>query len=283
MGRSRIAAVAVSEDIVSRSERKKDLATAIQEAARGGADTVVFPECALSHRTTEGIAAYVDEKSAVPMARAVDDPEIEELRTVAAGKKLTLVFNTEELDGGKVYNTTFFFAPDGVLLGRYRKHFLPAGEKEVGISPGEYLLPVETPAGRVGTFVCWELHFPEVCVRHLLEGADLFLWITMPFGNMPMGAANRVAGRAADLASPLVAVTYARPTDREQETDIICTMAADSYGRIIGAAPQIPGVYCFDVDPGEEVRMRVWGTDGYMDRRAYTVRQRSESGIVRGK
>ena len=279
----KIAAVAVSENIVSRSQRIEWLLAAVKEAKGKGASAVVFPEGCLSHRTTEGIHAYCDEKSARPMARKISHPDIAAFRDAAKKHRLTVLLNTEELDKGKVFNTTFFFSSKGELLGRYRKHFLPPGEAEVGFTPGEYMRPIKTPIGTIGCLICWEIHFPEVCVRHLVEGANLFIWQTMPFGEMPMSVPARVASRAADLASPFLVVTYALPDERASMWDGISTMAADSFGRIIGSAPQKPGVYVFDVNPDEQLRFVPWGEppEKWQDRKALIADARRKAGIIR--
>jgi len=282
MSNVKIAAVAVSENIVSRAQRIEWLLAAVKEASAKGAEAVVFPEGCLSHRTTEGIQAYCDQKTARPMARRISHPEIVAFRDAARKHRVTILLNTEELDRGKVFNTTFFFSPKGELLGRYRKHFLPPGEAEVGFTPGEYMRPIKTPFGTIGCLICWEIHFPEVCVRHLVEGANIFIWQTMPFGEMPMSVPARVASRAADLASPFLVVTYALPDERASMWDGISTMAADSFGRIIGSAPQKPGVYVFDINPDEQLRFVPWGEppEKWQDRKALIAEARRRAGII---
>jgi len=126
------------------------------------------------------------------------------------------------------------------------------------------------------------MHFPEVCVRHLIEGANIFIWQTMPFGEMPMGVPSRVASRAADLASPFLVVTYALPDERASAWTGISTMAADSLGRIIGSAPQLPGVYIFEVNPDEQLRFVPWGEppEKWQDRKVLMAEARRKAGII---
>ncbi len=223
-----------------------------------------------------------EEKNPKTLARPAGHPDIEKFRQAARRNKVVLLMNTEELERGKAYNNTFFFSAKGDLIGRYRKHFLAPGE-EKAFQPGRYMEPVKTPFGNVAVIVCWEIHFPDLCVRHLLEGADFFIWQTMPFGDMAMGVPNRVAARAADLAKPFVVVTYALPDERASTWDGITTMAADAFGRVTGAAPQKPGVYVFEIDTDQRIMMTPWGQppEKASDRRAFIAGQRRDGPVLK--
>jgi predicted amidohydrolase len=80
----------------------------------------------------------------------------------------------------KPYNTFLLFAPDGALIGKYRKRHLfkvniPG---TVTDDEGDYLLPgewpspvIETALGRIGAGICYDLRFPEQFLRLALDGA----------------------------------------------------------------------------------------------------------------
>jgi predicted amidohydrolase len=60
---------------------------------------------------------------------------------------------------GRVYNTSYTFAPDGRLVAVARKvNLVPTLEDTLGLSPGEpvELAPVATPFGRLGTLICYD-------------------------------------------------------------------------------------------------------------------------------
>jgi predicted amidohydrolase len=64
-----------------------------------------------------------------------------------------------EPQDGRVYNTSYAFAPDGRIAGVTRKvHLVPTLEDTLGLSPAraDELTPVETPFGRVGTLICYD-------------------------------------------------------------------------------------------------------------------------------
>lgn len=70
--------------------------------------------------------------------------------------------------GRRVYNCAFTFAPSGALLGRTLKIYLNPGlESRAGLSRGrlEDLLPLDTPAGRIGVAICLDGFYSSVIER----------------------------------------------------------------------------------------------------------------------
>lgn len=72
-------------------------------------------------------------------------------------------------DAGKVLNTTLVFDPSGQQTGRYDKIHLFSFTKDDEsydeartIVPGTQVEVVDTPCGRVGLSVCYDLRFPEM-------------------------------------------------------------------------------------------------------------------------
>ena len=133
------------------------------------ADLVVFPECAL---TGYG-AADADEARRM----AVDPGFLEPLRgrSVLVGALLR--------EGERVYNVATLFLPDGSRR-EYRKTHLPFMGVDRFCAPGDRLEPFDTPWGRIGVLVCFDLRFPEPARTLALKGAELILVPT----NWPQGA-----------------------------------------------------------------------------------------------
>ena len=70
-------------------------------------------------------------------------------------------------------NTIVVLGPDGALLARYRKLHLWGREKLV-FAPGDEPPPVvETPVGRLGLGICFDLWFPEHVRALALAGAEI--------------------------------------------------------------------------------------------------------------
>jgi predicted amidohydrolase len=84
-------------------------------------------------------------------------------------------------DDGALYNSAAVVGPDG-LLAVYRNMHLWDREK-LWFAPGSEPPPVvDTPFGRIGVAVCYDLYFPELMRGLALAGADL---IALP-ANLPL-------------------------------------------------------------------------------------------------
>lgn len=88
------------------SENLETMAALIREAAAGGADVVAFPERAVTGGREESQESI--------LARALD-----RLRACAREAKITTVFGTPWVEGGRRYNSAFALGPDGSVLTRY--------------------------------------------------------------------------------------------------------------------------------------------------------------------
>ncbi len=80
----------------------------------------------------------------------------------AAKNRCTVAGSIKLADGGKVYNAIAFIGPDGTVLGNYRKTYPTAGELYDGIKPGSGATVVDTPAGRLGGVICYDLNFNDL-------------------------------------------------------------------------------------------------------------------------
>lgn len=82
---------------------------------------------------------------------------------------------------GRVFNAAVAYSPDGVVAARYRKiHLfdiaLPDGtahQESRTMAPGDGVVAVDTPAGRLGLSICYDVRFPELYRRLVDEGATL--------------------------------------------------------------------------------------------------------------
>ena len=82
-----------------------------------------------------------------------------------------------EADGGRLHNTSVLFGPDGAELARYRKMHLFGfdSQEQRLLSPGDTAVVADTPLGRLGMAVCYDLRFPELFRRMTELGAVGFI------------------------------------------------------------------------------------------------------------
>ena len=84
-----------------------------------------------------------------------------------------------ELEGHRVYNTSFVYAPDGTCIARHRKIHLFDIDVEGGqrfmesevLSPGREVTTFDTPWGTMGLCICFDMRFQELCRLMALRGA----------------------------------------------------------------------------------------------------------------
>ncbi|GER90980.1 hydrolase [Dictyobacter vulcani] len=155
----------------------KALAT-IHQAARRGARLVVFPEIFMALLAKENFTADY----ARSVSQRVDGAYVSGLQEAAKQAGVWVVsgmLETAEQTVDKTYNTTVLIDDQGTLLRCYRKtHLYDAfgfQESEVFARGEQLFTPLETPFGRMGLFVCYELRFPEIARYQMEQGVDFFV------------------------------------------------------------------------------------------------------------
>jgi len=155
------------------------------EAARRGARVVVFPEAFVSayprgldfgavvgSRTEEGredFRRYWESSVDIP------GPAIDAMARTARSNDIYLVVGVIERDGGTLYCTAVFFAPDGRYLGKHRKVMPTASERLVwGFGDGSTLPVYDTPFGKLGAVICWENYLPLMRAAMYAKGIELY-------------------------------------------------------------------------------------------------------------
>jgi predicted amidohydrolase len=153
----------------------------MDQAARNGADLVVFPEMALQGcpgwreehvKPTPAERAYIQQS-----AETIPGPSTEALVAKAKALNLHVVFGMTEKDAaGLLYNTAVYLGPAGVL-GKHRKTTLVGNEDLIWrISAGWDV--IDSPLGKVGLMICAEMAgegglFPGPVLAG--KGADLLV------------------------------------------------------------------------------------------------------------
>ena len=172
--------VAVAQLDPKLGERERNLEAClqrVQEAAAAGAQLVVLPECAVPGYMFEGL----DE--GFKYAEDVPGPTTEALAEACERLDTYVVCGLLQRDGDQLRNAAVLVGPDG-LIGTYWKTHLPFLGVDRFVTPGDELTVWETPLGRIGVEICYDLRFPEVTRTLALKGADFVAHPT----NFPMAA-----------------------------------------------------------------------------------------------
>lgn len=166
---------------------RKHLEELVREAAAKGAEVIVLPEAAITgymssdlKRTwrldgrdvTKGLTGVSPEHA----AESVPGPSTEAFGRLADELNVYLTVPLVELDPqtGKYYNTVALMGPDGRMLVHYRKINPWPWAERAWTSHGNYgNVFVDTPLGRMGVLICYDINFEppdlrKVGVDHLL-------------------------------------------------------------------------------------------------------------------
>jgi predicted amidohydrolase len=180
--KTRIACRQLAPRIADLAANRALSTAAIREAVAGGAGIVLLPEL-----VTSGYVFTSPEEAASVAVTAEHELFGEWAAEAARGGAVVIAGFAEQGDDGNVYNSAAVVDGTGVLA-VYRKAHLWDREKLV-FTPGAAPPPVvDTPAGRIGVLVCYDLEFPEMTRSLALRGADLIAVPTnWPAGTRPAG------------------------------------------------------------------------------------------------
>lgn len=126
-------------------------------------DLVVLPEDFVTGPIPHDLDLAMDDSSE-PILR---------LREIAKKYKVIIVAGSFiELHEDRFYNTPLLVGSDGIVYGKYRKSHLWHPEKRY-LTPGEGAKVFDTPIGKIGIAICWDLAFPELFLQMARDGAEI--------------------------------------------------------------------------------------------------------------
>lgn len=150
----------------------------IGQAARGKAMVVITTECFLDGYAIKDKTIPLDEYRA--LGELIPDGKYyERLAALAEKLDIFLIAGMLEADGDKRYNTAVLIAPDGKLIGKYRKHNLE--HELVRNTPGDKTPVAHTPLGGIGIMICADRRDPDLVKKISAGGATLLI---CPSGGM---------------------------------------------------------------------------------------------------
>ena len=262
MSRVRIALYQAQSGIDPAANAER-LVGAVREAAEGGAAMLFTPEMS-------GMLDR-DRERALSKAKAQEvDPVLAAVRAAASDAGIWVHLGSLALkgEGGKLVNRGFVIDDQGEIRARYDKiHLfdvdLPTGEswrESAMYEPGrEAVVVPDTPVGKLGLTICYDLRFPALFERLSEAGAEV---IALPAAfTVPTGRAHwQVLLRARAIEAELFVVAAAQAGRHEDGRETYGhSLVVDPWGEVVLEMGGEPGLAFAEIDLSRiaDVRARI--------------------------
>jgi nitrilase len=165
----------------------------------------------------------------------------------------------------RVANASLLIDDAGKRVARYDKIHLfdvtiPGRDEQyresTHVTPGRELVLADTPAGKLGLSVCYDMRFPELYRELVSQGAE---WLVMPAAfTVPTGRAHwetLLRARAIENLCYVVAPAQSgtHTSGRETYGD---SLIVDYWGQVLSRLPRGTGVITAEIDLGKEAETR---------------------------
>eukprot|EP00873_Tetraselmis_striata_P018553 jgi/Tetstr1/438817/TSEL_027326.t1 len=264
----RLPRVAVGQmtSIDSKEENFKTCAKLAQDAAAAGCCALFLPECFsfLGKSWQESLAA----------AEPLDGPTVRRYQELARNTKLWLSLGgfQQKCDSipDKLLNAHVVIDAEGKLVASYAKVHLfnvdipngPVLMESRFTAPGDRLVCADSPAGRVGLTVCYDLRFPEVYQTLAHEHGAIIMTVPSAF-TKPTGEAHwevLLRARAIETQSYVIAAAQAGRHNEKRES-FGHAIVVDPWGSIVAALsdPLATGIAVAEIDAAklDSIRTRM--------------------------
>lgn len=235
------------------------IADAARRAAAGGAVMLFTPEmCGLLDR---------DRKRAAPnIVAEADNPVLSAAREAAREHGIWIDLGSLAVlrEDGKWANRGFVIDPEGAIGGRYDKiHMfdvdLATGEtwrESAAYTPGEAVVTVDTPIGRLGLAICYDVRFPalfEELGRRRCDAIRIPAAFTVPTGKAHWHLMQRA--RAVEASAWVIATAQAGRHEDGRET-FGHSLVIDPWGEVVLDMGDAAGLGFATIDPVRTVEVR---------------------------
>lgn len=233
----------------------------LRAAAAAGACVAVLPEnfAFMGLRDTDKLG-IAEEEGRGPVQQT--------MARLAAELRLWIIAGTLPMRVSgerRVGAASLVFDAEGRQVARYDKIHLfdvdvpdrsESHRESNNIRPGDTVVTVDTPAGRVGLSVCYDVRFPELYRRMVAEGAT---WFVVPAAfTVPTGRAHwelLLRARAVENLAFVVAPGQSgvHPSGRETYGD---SLIVDHWGTVLARRAEGEGIVTatFDLEAQRRVR-----------------------------
>jgi deaminated glutathione amidase len=228
-------------------------------AAGEGARFVMMPEYAL----------MMDGSGRVMRERALEadgTPALPQLQALARELSIWMLVGSLTLKtaGGQMTNRSYLLRADGSIAAWYDKiHMfdatLPTGlviRESSAYCAGERAVVADTPWGRLGMSVCYDLRFPQL-YRALAQSGAVYLTVPSSF-QRSTGIAHwhpLLQARAIENACYVFAPAMCGEHPGKRQT-FGHSLVVSPWGEIVADSGDAPGIVYADIDPSEVARVR---------------------------
>ena len=193
---------------------------------------VVFPELFLS-----GYGASVEDAAA---ACRQDEPLLEEIQRRCLAHSAWAVIGAVTRDASGYRNSALCISADGKCQATHHKCRLFGEEEQAAFVPGQAPTLVDTPLGRTGLAICFDVEDPQLIAEYASLGAE---WLLVPTANMwPYTLVPGVKVRARALDNGL-SIAYANFLGQDGDLDFLGdSLIVDAQGEVQGQLGGCSGI-----------------------------------------
>lgn len=233
--------------------------TMAREAADRGAEFILSPEYFL----------MLDGTGRVMREAALDEhgePALSAVAALARGLGVWLLAGSVTLKSGdgRMYNRSALISSDGQIVATYDKiHMfdvtLPDGKvirESSAYRPGERAVLAQTPWGRLGMTVCYDLRFPGL-FRTLAQAGAEFISVPSSFQRQTGKAHWHTLLRARAIENECYILAPAMCGDHPGNRQSFGhTLVIDPWGEVIAEGGESPEIVYADIDPSRVGKVR---------------------------
>jgi deaminated glutathione amidase len=239
----------------------RGLVEAVEAARAGGAAILFTPEMS-------GLLDRDRERASAHLRSEADDPVLAAVRDAAARARIWVHLGSLALAGeredGRLVNRGFLIDAEGQVRARYDKMHLfdvdlPTGEswrESAAYAPGERAVVAESPAGKLGLSVCYDLRFPDL-YRTLTDAGATIVAVPAAF-TVPTGQAHwhiLLRARAIEAGAFVAAAAQVGRHEDGRET-YGHSLVVDPWGHVLLDMEREPGVGFAELDLQEVEAVR---------------------------
>jgi deaminated glutathione amidase len=234
----------------------------LREAKDAGADIACLPENFAFIGLHDADKLQVAEADGAGAAQSFLSDTARELKMWILGGTIVIRRDTDR----RVTNSSLLIDAAGKRVARYDKIHLfdvtiPGRDEQyresTHVAPGRDIVIADTPVGKLGLSVCYDMRFPELYRQLVAQGAE---WLAMPAAfTVPTGRAHwetLLRARAIENLCYVVAPAQAgtHTSGRETYGDSIIV---DYWGQVLSRLAKGGGVITADIDLAKQAETRV--------------------------